>query len=409
MKIAIIGLGGRGSVYAHYTNYYGSEVVAVVDPDMSKKTLAESFGVKKDNFYTDENEFFGKGKIADAVVISTMDTLHKRQAIKAIETGYDILLEKPIALTLDDCEEIRDCAEKHGKKVVVCHVLRYSPFYNEIKTIIDEKRFGDVVSLEMTEEIGYYHFAHSYVRGNWRNTTVSAPLILAKNSHDIDMICWLLGEKCESVSSVGALNVFKKENAPEGSAFHCVDCTVKDKCRYNCFEIYNNKEFEKVAGLCKHARLGNEVEEINASLSDKNNLYSRCVYHCDNDICDHQTVNLLFKGNITAQFKSIAFSRNIGRSIKIYFTDGILYGSDNGNLYYEYLSGEKGEIKIEYSSGGYGHHAGGDVEIMKKFIEYIGEGKKSRNITDIASSVAGHKICFLAEESRLNNGKTFNI
>ena len=229
MKFAVMGLGGRGSTYAHFIKYYGSELVAVCDPDISKKELAvNEYGMPEDGFFTSEEEFFSKGKIADALVIATLDDIHYRQTMRALDLGYDILLEKPIAMTLRECEDIRDKAKACGRKVVVCHVLRYSPYYTKVKEILDSGVAGDIVCVEMTENIGYYHYAHSYCRGNWRNTDVSTPLILAKNCHDTDMICWLIGKKCLSVNSFGSLKYFKEEYAPEGSTAYCFECPYKD-------------------------------------------------------------------------------------------------------------------------------------------------------------------------------------
>ena len=410
MTFSIIGMGGRGDVYAHFIREYGNEIVAVCDPDVSRLEYArKEYGVSESNLYKDENEFFAGGKRSDALVIATLDTLHYEQTIKALELGYDILLEKPIAVTLQQCEEIRDKAIELNRKVVICHVLRYSPLYSTVKKLLKEKVIGDIVSLTMTEEIGYYHFAHSYVRGNWRNTDISTPLILAKNCHDIDMICWLIGEKCLSVSSVGGLKYFVKENAPAGATEYCFDCPYKDSCKYSCFYIYNNAEYEKVAGLAKHARLGKDKAQIDESLSDKNNIYSRCVFHCDNNVCDHQTVSMLFEKQITAQFLSVAFSNEMPRLLKIYGTKGTITRTDDGNLEIDELNGNKRVIKIDYPVGGYGHHAGGDVGIVKQFTDYVSKGIFGENITDIATSVMGHKIAFLAEESRLENGKTFYL
>ncbi len=411
MKFAVMGLGGRGSTYAHFIQYYGSELVAVCDPDITKKELAVSYGMPSDAFYTDEEEFFSKGKIADALVIATLDDIHYRQTMRALEIGYDILLEKPIAMTLEECEAIRDKAIECGRRVVVCHVLRYSPYYTKVKEILDAGLIGDIVCVEMTENIGYYHYAHSYCRGNWRNTDISTPLILAKNCHDTDMICWLIGKKCLSVSSFGSLKYFKEEYAPEGSTAYCFDCPHKDSCRYSCFYIYNNEEYEKVAGLAKHGRLGTTKEEINKNLSDPENLLARCVYRCDNNVADNQIVNMLFEDNVIAQLKTIAFTNDLRRLLTIHGTDGMVYFSDEGKrtVVVERLNGEKKVFPIEEPKGGYAHHGGGDVGIISQFIEYIETGKATKNITDISASVMGHKVAFLAEKSRLNGGKTYSL
>lgn len=410
MKFAIIGLGGRGNVYAHFAKEYGNEIVAVCDPDTKRLEYAKTeYGVKENLLFADEDEFFSKGKLADALVVSTLDTLHYRQAMKALEIGYDLLLEKPIAMTLKECEDIRDLAVKLNRKVVVCHCLRYSPFYNTVKKLLNENAIGEIVSVNMTEEIGYYHFAHSYVRGNWRNTDISTPLILAKNCHDIDMICWLIGKKCISVSSVGGLKHFRAENAPQGATKHCFNCPHKDTCKYSCFDIYNNAEYEHVAGLARHGRLGTTKQEIDKSLKNPDNVYSRCVYFCDNNVCDHQTVNMLFEDQVTAQFLSVAFSNDMPRLLKIYGTDGILSRTDSGDVEIERLNGDRKVIKVEYPVGGYNHHAGGDVAIVKQFVDYVEKGIFGENITDITMSVMGHKIAFLADESRLADGKTFYL
>ena len=258
MKIAIMGFGGRGETYAHFTKYYGHEVVAICDPNLKRKQYAmEEYGVASENYFTTEEEFFSKGKIADALVIATLDDIHHRQTMKALEIGYDILLEKPIAMTKEHCIEIRDKAIELNRKIVICHVLRYAPIFCKIKQLVDQKVIGEIVNLSLTEEIGYYHFAHSFVRGNWRNTTISAPLILAKNCHHTDLINWIIGKECLSVSSVGSLNYFKSENAPEGAAKHCVDCKHKETCPFNCFKIYLNEEYERLAALGVDSLIGN--------------------------------------------------------------------------------------------------------------------------------------------------------
>ena len=408
MKIAVMGFGGRGGVYAHFIKYYGSEVVAICDPDLNKKKLAmEEYGVQEENYFTDEDKFFAKGKIADALVIATLDNLHYGQTIKALNVGYDILLEKPIAMTNEECLKIRDEAKRLNKKVVVCHVLRYTPVFCAIKKLVDDKVVGDIVNVSMSEEIGYYHFAHSYVRGNWRNTETSTPLILAKNCHDIDIINWLIGKKCLSVSSIGGLKYFNEQNAPEGAAKHCVDCKYKETCDFSCFKIYNNQEYEKLAGLAKHGKLGTTKEEIDKNLSDKNNLYSRCVFYCDNNVCDNQLVNISYEDGVSAQFISTAFSERMGRDIKIYCTSGVIFKLGVDEVGYQPYGKEVQKIKLEVAEGGYAHHEGGDVAIIKQFIEYLETKKMTFNITDIEVSVKGHEIAFLAEESRKKSGKTF--
>ena len=408
MKFAVLGMGGRGTVYSHFVHYYKNELVAVCDPDVSKKAVAVEFGMPEENFFIDEEKFFSKGKLADALIIATMDTLHYRQTMKALELGYDILLEKPIAMTLQECRDIRDTAKRLGRRVVVCHVLRYSPVYMKIKDLLDEGAIGDVITLDMTENIGFYHYAHSYCRGNWRNTDLSTPLIVAKNCHDTDMICWLLNKKWLSVSSVGSLKFFRKENAPEGSTERCSDCPYKDTCIYSAYRIYNNEAYEKRAGLAKHGRLGLTHEEINKSLSSPENLYGRCIYACDNNLVDNQIMNVLFEDNVTVQFKTIAHTNSLDREIKIFGTKGMIYTvPGEKSITVETLGGEITKHAYSEPIGGYAHHGGGDVAIVKQFIEFIETGKRAKNLTDISDSIMGHALAFLAEDSRLNGGKLY--
>ena len=406
MKIAIMGFGGRGETYAHFTKFYGHEVIAICDPNLNRKKYAmEEYGVKSENYYTSEEEFFSKGKIADALVIATLDDIHHRQTMKALEIGYDILLEKPIAMTKEHCIDIRDKANELGRKIVICHVLRYSPIYCKIKQLVDQKVVGDLVSISYTEEIGYYHFAHSFVRGNWRNTTISAPLILAKNCHHTDLINWIVGKECLSVSSVGSLRYFKKENAPEGASKHCVDCKHKETCPFSCFRIYLNKEYERLAALAKHGQLGTTDEEIIESISNKDNVYSRCVFACDNNVYDNQLVNMTFEGNITAHLNSTAFSERMGEEMRIYGTNGAIYLIDE-QIYVEPLGEKPQKVTVEKPIGGYANHAGGDVGIVKAFVEYLETGEMPFNLTSIDVSVRSHEICFMAQESSENDGKT---
>lgn len=409
MKIAVLGLGGRGKVYAHFAKFFGCDVVAVCEKDESKRETAYSYGVSEDGFYTDENKFFAAGKLADALVIATMDRDHYSETIKALDIGYDILLEKPIAVSLKECEDIEKKAKETGRKVVVCHVMRYAPLWVALKRTLDSGILGKPISLSQTENIAYYHYAHSFVRGNWRNEKLSSPLIIQKNCHDLDMICWLLNKKCISVSSYGALSYFKEENAPEGSAAHCVDCKYKNNCKYSAFLLYNNAEYESIAGLAAHGRLGGTEAEINASLSDRSNPYSRCVYRCDNDVCDHQIVNMLFEDNVTAQLKSVAFTEKMSREIEINCEKGTLYKKENGDLAY-CLFGEKEKIvEVEKLEGGYKHHGGGDIGIMKSFVSYLESGVPPFNVTDISVSVMSHKIGFLADKSQKRGGKVYTL
>ena len=314
--------GSRGQLFGGYAlDHENTELVAIADvnPEARAKAIKE-FGIKPENCFKSADEIFSHGKIADAAFICTQDKQHKEHAITAMRLGYDICLEKPIAATMEDCEEILRVQEETGKKAMICHVLRYSPFYMKIREVIKSGEIGVEVTVSQEEYAAYWHDAHSYVRGAWRNKEESSPMILAKCCHDLDIIFWLLGKKCKKVSSFGDLYYFKKENAPEGAADRCFRCpeSVKKDCPYDAFKIYNDiyKAYNPILGNAMAFR-GTKKEYINELLSDEKYPYGRCVFACDNDVVDHQVVNMLFEENVTAQLTMTAFSKEDRKSTRL--------------------------------------------------------------------------------------------
>ncbi|MBQ4269986.1 MAG: Gfo/Idh/MocA family oxidoreductase, partial [Clostridia bacterium] len=252
LKAAIIGLGSRGKGFAGLIkNYGGMELVAIADVEENnrRKGFIE-FGLPESMCFKSADEFFAQGKICDVIFLCTQDKQHYQMAIKALKLGYDMCLEKPAAATIEECMEIRDTAERLGRKVMLTHVMRYSPFYGYIKHVIDNGDLGDIVTINQTENIAYWHFALSYVRGPWRNMSDSTPTIIAKCCHDIDLIKWLMNKKCKSVSSFGSLYHFRPDKAPQGSAEYCADCdpSVREKCLYNAYKIYPERMKHGVVG-----------------------------------------------------------------------------------------------------------------------------------------------------------------
>ena len=223
MRVAIIGYGGRGMLYAEILKEKGVEISAVCDVDKAKLALAQKRLELADGaLYAEEETFFRKGKLADLLIVSTQDQLHLRHAVKGLDLGYDLLLEKPIAASQEECETILNKAQKLDRRVFVCHVLRYAPFFSEIKRRLSSGKYGKVVTIAMTENVAYWHQAHSYVRGNWRNDKISTPMILAKCCHDLDLIVWFMNDRCGAVSSFGKLSYFVPDNAPKDAAERCL-------------------------------------------------------------------------------------------------------------------------------------------------------------------------------------------
>ena len=240
LKIALIGAGQRGMIYAGYAyEQPGIEIVAVVEPDEGRRlAAAKRLSLDSDQLFTDTESFWKKGKLADALIIASMDQNHFEQTMSALDLGYDILLEKPISPNPSECIKIERKAKETGCKVIVCHVLRYTNFFSTIKQILDNGELGRIITIQHNENIGNFHMAHSFVRGNWRKSELTSPIIMQKSCHDMDILCWLTGKKAKRISSFGSLIHFKEANAPKGSTNRCTTCPVASKCQYNAVEAY---------------------------------------------------------------------------------------------------------------------------------------------------------------------------
>ena len=403
--VAVYGYGGRGKIYADNFQILGIPVSAVCD--ISQKRLEIAQKQYSCETYLDGEEFFAQ-KRADVLIIATLDDGHFEPCIRALRMGYDVILEKPISMIQEECEGIKKVADETGRSVTVCHVLRYAPFYKTVKKLLDSKEFGEIIHINLTEGVGYYHFAHSFVRGPWRNKKISAPVILAKSCHDMDILTWLVGKKCLSVNSHGNLSFFRQDRAPLGSTKHCVDCPHKESCEYSCFKIYLNEEYEKLAGLARHGRLGDSREQIVDSLSCLENLYGRCVFACDNDVFDHQAVNMQFEDGIIGQFTLTAFTQKIGRTLHIYCEKGEIYGDAEAKKVCYKLFGNQQENYVEcsYENEIYASHGGGDMGLVREFSENY---KQAEMLSDIHVSMQSHEMGFAAEESATQDGKLVKL
>ncbi len=409
MKVAIIGYGGRGMLYADCLKKAGIEISALCDTDRNKLALAhKDIGLDESRLFATEETFFAE-KRADILFVCTQDELHLRHAKQGLLLQYDLLLEKPIATTVKECDEILDTAQSAGRKVYVCHVLRYAPFFNEIKKRLDSGKYGSVVTVSMTENVAYWHQAHSYVRGNWRNDKTSNPMILAKCCHDLDLLCWFIDRKCESVGSFGSLHYFTPAHKPTGAAARCLDCRYVDSCAYSAKKIYikDRAEKGKLDWPCDIVVSEPTVDKLYAAL--QTSPYGQCVFACDNNVVDHQVVNILFEGGITAQLTMTAFSEECYREIHVHCEKGEIYGNNRDNkLYCNVFGGEKtvSDISVKIDSA-YGH-GGGDYLMICDLIQGY-RGNRGENLTSIEKSVQSHYIGFAAEQSRLAAGKTVAV
>ncbi len=393
-KIVVLGYGQRGRIYAGYSLLFSEEfeVVAIVDND--EKKLADAKREFSCPVFSEYQQFL-KAKIsADIVVVSTQDSDHREHAIACMEAGYDLLLEKPIAPTLEDCAAIYDAATRLGRKVVVCHVLRYTPFYKKVKEIVDSGVLGNIQTLAATENVGYYHQAHSFVRGPWRNSEQSSPMILAKCCHDMDMIRWLIGERCEKVSSFGGLSYFTNENAPAGAAAYCSECLHTD-CIYKAQKLY--LEYQWMASYFTN---GERTEE-NILSSLKGTQYDKCVFKTDNDVVDHQVTIMQFAKGITAMHQMTAFSKEIYRGIKISGTKADLFGvMEQNRIEIRVFGGDTYTVPVDFDEVVYGNHGGGDQMLMHDLYLEL-NGLPTKGITYLDVSMDSHKMALKAEKSRI--------
>ena len=414
LTFAVLGFGARGKNYTGLVKQLEeNSVLAVCDPDTARLAMAkEIHAIPDEMLFTDEDVFFGKGRLADICIVSTQDAQHHGHALKALHAGYDLLLEKPIATSEQDVLDIYHTAKRLGKKIYVCHVLRYAPFFTFLKKEIDSGKYGRVSTINLTEHVAYWHQAHSYVRGNWANTKESSPMIVAKCCHDIDILIWLMGDRIKTVSSQGSLRLFKRENQPEGAADRCMQCKYKESCPYSAYAYYVVRRFDKEQKLRWPLDvLVNEITRENLLNALENGPYGRCVYACDNDAVDHQVTNFLFENGSTAHLTMTAFSDLGRRDIYVHCEFGEISGNMIENkLYCRVFGGEEQVIdvaELAKETSGYGH-GGGDYFLIKDIIAES-NGEQTLGLTSIENSVQSHIVGFAAERSRLAEGELQRI
>lgn len=409
LTAVVVGYGGRGAAYSKYAISHPEElaIVGVADPNpMRRATAAQWHNIPEDQLYTTWQELAAQPKLADFAILATQDNMHYEPALALIEKGYHLLLEKPMAPTPQECKAITEAAERKGVKVVVCHVLRFTPFWRAVKRVIDEGRLGKVVSMMGAENVGHIHQSHSYVRGPWRNTAESSCMIMAKCCHDMDILQWITGDKCTKVQSFGTLTHFTKENQPAGAPDRCTDgCPHADTCHYNAIKLYTDPASE-LWGWGRRAAAGTvdapTEEQVWQAL--KTGPYGRCVYACDNDVVDHQVVNLEYESGCTASFTMTCFNKG-GRFIRIYGTEGELISSrDQSKLQlYSFATDTWEEIEIsEYGNDISSGHGGGDMGIMIDTLSLLRGETPSDSICEVRTSYENHITGFAAEQSRLD-------
>lgn len=406
MKYVLIGAGSRGMIYGSWAVAHGIQIAAVAEPRPDRRNDAgEKLNIPENMRFSDASQVFALGKIADAAIIATMDRDHYPHTMAALDCGYDILLEKPISPDAKECIAIEEKANRLGRKITVCHVLRYTNFWGEIKGILDSGELGKIVAIKHSENIGNFHMAHSFVRGNWRNDRLSSPIIMQKSCHDLDILLWLTGAHCTRVSAFGGLSYFREENAPVFSTERCCDCPVAESCRFNAYRVYTPILGQWPADV---VCLEQTPEALDEAL--RTGPYGRCVFRCDNNVCDHMSMILEFDDGVTATFSLTAQTNGVHRNIHIMCENGEILGDDAQRqiVVNHFVSSQADTfttrtVNVRTNSSG---HGGGDAGIMEDFTAGLENGAESRS--SISRSVESHLMACALEQSRLT-GKTVEL
>ena len=404
VKLALVGAGGRGRNYAAWALEHpdAATVVAVAEPRPAvREEFARQHGIPAANRFDTWEQLLAADTGADAVMICTQDRLHTEPAIAFASDGWNVLLEKPMAPTAAECRAIVAAAHAGGGIFAVCHVLRYTPYTTALKEVVDSGQIGDIVSVQHLEPVGYWHFAHSYVRGPWRNEAESSPMLLAKSCHDIDWLRHVVGRPFSRVSSFGSLTHFRPENAPEGATTRCVSCPVEPDCAYSARRIYALERSENSFAL-RHVVDVPEQARVDKAVAD--GKYGACVYHTDNDVVDHQVVTMEFDNGVTGTFTVTAFTPMEDRKTRIFGSQGMVEGDGDEVRVYDFRTERTTVTKVR-KRGGVGAgagHGGGDAGLIEAFVRAVAEQDQSLVRSGPDESLETHLAVFAAERARLD-------
>ena len=414
-SVAIIGCGNRGA------STYGMllmerkdefEIVALCDYNQERLTsYGTRFSVPESERFLDEKVFFEK-KRADILIVATMDADHVRQSIRALELGYDLLLEKPVSDKREELEALLAAQKKSGRKILVCHVLRYAPAFRKAAELIKSGAIGKLVAIQSIEQVAYWHQAHSFVRGNWRSREETAPMILAKCCHDLDLLQYYAGSRCKSISSVGDLMHFKPENAPKGAKKRCLDCPLIEECPYSAKKIYLDtfKEAGRPASIWPHIQITSAYPLTDEALIEalKTGPYGRCAYACDNDVVDHQLTDIVFENGVKATLTMMGFTSACGRIMKFFGTHGeVVLNEEEEYVRLKPFGGTAENYPIAELIAKDSAHGGGDQGLVDSLYAMLTGG--ADETTSLEHSVESHLMAICAEESRLAGGKLIQV
>ncbi|KAJ2955583.1 hypothetical protein NQZ79_g8440 [Umbelopsis isabellina] len=411
ITVIFIGAGSRGTTYAEFARVMPSwmKIIAVAEPDPQKRELfRQAYDIDTNNAYEDWKPIAAKPKMADAVFICTLDHQHFQPAVTFAGLQYHIFLEKPMSVSISECAKITAAAEAAGTVFAIGHVLRYSPFHRRIKEILDTKELGEIINIQHVEPVGWYHFAHSYVRGNWHKEADSTFSLMGKCCHDIDLLQWWTGLQYAKVSSFGSLTCFNKDNKPTqaGSSTQCLECPLQDTCQFSAKTIYMKHKWH--TSILSPSRNISDIEE-----AVKTGPYGRCVYEMDNDVCDNQVVNIQFqrgeRATPTATLTMIATSNALcQRKVRIYCSNGDIEADEEQSYIKVTNFSTRSTISINPYKGNTitTGHGGSDMGIVRSFLLAIDAYKRgdyreaSDRIPPAREALNAHLFVFAAEHAR---------
>lgn len=402
----VLGAGSRSNAYANHLARHTEqgEVVAVAEPDpVRRAAFAEQHRLPVERVFVSWQEALAQPKLADAVIVATQDADHVGPAVGAAALGYHILLEKPIAPTEAETRQVVAAAQAAGVLFAVCHVLRYTPHTVALQRLLADGAIGEVLSIEHLEPVGWWHAAHSFVRGNWRNEGRSSPMLLAKSCHDLDWLLAVAGRPCQRITSFGSLSHFTRAHQPEGAADRCLQCpsAIEKSCPYSALRIYLGAIEQGMTDWPVSVITRDCTREgVLAALAD--GPYGRCVYACDNDVVDHQVVSMEFEGGLTASFTMTAFSTMRGRNTRIFGSHGEITTDSQVITIDDFRTGQRRAIDtaVGADDGAAGGHGGGDGALVTAFTAALRAGDPRLVMTTAEESLRSHLMVFAAERAR---------
>jgi predicted dehydrogenase len=412
----IVGAGHRALLYASYATAHPDEleIVGVVDPSEPRRThAAQQFGLSVRDCFPSVNDLLGSRARADFVVNGTMDRHHVPTSLPLLQAGYHILLEKPFATSEEELKELVSSARQYGRKISICHVLRYAPFYAAIRQEVVRGTIGEIINVQAVEHVSYHHHAVGFVRGKWnRRDACGSSMLMAKSCHDLDLIAWMKsGVAPVRVASTGGNFQFRPDKAPPGAGTRClVDCPIETDCLYSARKHYIDHPERwsfYVWSSLEHLAAPTIEDKINSLKGD--NPYGRCVWRCDNDVVDHQSVVIAFADGCTATLNMIGGAAKPSRSLHLVGTRGEIQGyMEDSKFTIRHLDPRPGceyretivDLKISGDmTGARGGHGGGDLRLVADFLRLLRGETPSLSSTALEDSISGHLIGFGADRA----------